>query len=78
MSIWPSGSMYRSERTFLTRDCRRIAAKIHPVLVKTTPTVAMTVITTTKAMTVGMVAAIAAGLLPRINVQFNFAASPRC
>src|ERR1700680_419135 len=38
MSIWPSGSMYRSERTFLTRDCRRIAAKMHPVLVKTTPT----------------------------------------
>jgi hypothetical protein len=70
--------MYRSERTFLIRDCRRIAAKVHPVLVKTAPTVTVTVITTTKAITVGIAAAIADGLLPRINVHFNFAASSRC
>jgi hypothetical protein len=47
------------------------------VLVKTTPTVTMTVITTTKAIAVGMAAAIAHGPLPRINVHFNFATSPR-
>jgi len=55
------------------RDRRRIAANVQPVAVRKTPIVTTKVITTTKAMTVGTAAAIAEGLLSRINVQFNFA-----
>jgi hypothetical protein len=64
--------MYRSERAFLLRDFRRIAAKIYPALVKPTLTVTMTVITATKAMTVGIAAAMAEGFLLRIDVHFKF------
>jgi RNA polymerase sigma factor (sigma-70 family) len=41
-------------------------------------TVTRTVITATKAMTVGTAAAIAYGFLARINAHFNFAGSSRC
>jgi hypothetical protein len=44
---------------------------------KPPPAVTMPVITATKATTVGIAGAIADGLLLRINVHFNFAASPR-
>jgi hypothetical protein len=74
-SIYPSGSMYRSERAFFLREFRRITANIYPVLVKTIPTVTMTVITAIKATTVNIAAAIAAGLLLRINVHLKFPVS---
>jgi hypothetical protein len=69
--------MYRSESAFFLRDFRRVAAEIYPALVKTTAKVAMTATTKPKAMTVGMVPAITDDLLPRINLQFNFAVSSR-
>src|ERR1700716_2011099 len=68
-----SGSMYLFERAFSRRDFFRIAARIHPVVVKTTLTATMTVITAIKATTVGSAAATAKGFLLRINVHFKFA-----
>jgi hypothetical protein len=58
------------QRAFPAR-LSRSAAKVHPVAVRKTPTVTMRVIATTKAMTVGTAAAIADGLLSRINAHFN-------
>jgi len=60
---------------FFPSGFSRILAKIYPALVKPTPTVTMTVITAIKAMTVGIAAAIAEGLLLRIDVHFKFARS---
>jgi hypothetical protein len=68
-----SGSMYQSERAFVLRDFRRIAVKIYPTLVITTPTVTMTDITAIKATTVGIAAAIAEGFSLRIDIHFKFA-----
>lgn len=75
--VEPFRSMHWSERDFSRRDLRRIAAKIHPVLVKITPIATITVTTATKAVTVGKAAAMADALLPRMNVHFAFAASGR-
>ena len=69
------GRVYQSKGGFCLRDFCRMAAKIHPALVHTTPTVTMTVTTTTKAMTAGIVASVAEGRLPWVNVHFNFAGS---
>ena len=63
--------MYRFERERFLRAFRRIAAKVHPVAVRKTPTVTTRVIATTNTMTVGTAAAIADAFLSRINVHFN-------